>query len=103
MRRTAPMEWMEKAEARKIRLLAAETMPANAANGRATQVAVSKTGIALLLARMTRRVTRLTRARPSRNRSEPPTEGPDCGSRWRAGVGCPVFTSERGLLGRRAA
>ena len=30
MRRTAPLEWIEKAEARNIRLLAAEAMPANA-------------------------------------------------------------------------
>ena len=103
MRRTAPMEWIEKAEARKTRLLAAEAMPANPANGGAPQAAVSKTGVTLLLARMTGRVARLAKARPSRRRSEPPTDGPDCGSRWRAAVGCPVFISERGFLGRRAA
>jgi hypothetical protein len=53
---------------------------------------------------MTGRVTRLTRARPSRGRSDQPTEGSDCVSKWRVGAGCPVYSiSERRLLDRRAA
>ena len=104
MRRTAPLEWIEKAEARNIRLLAAEAMPANAANGGATQPAAGKTSIRLLLGRMTGRVARLSRARSPRGRSDQPTEGPDGVSRWRAAAICPVLSiSERGLLGRRAA
>ena len=97
MRRTAPMEWIEKAEARKIRLLAGEAMPAGAANGAATQLPAGKTNVSLL-ARVTGRVARLTRARPSRGRGEPPTEGPDCISRWRAPAGSLI--SERRLGGR---
>ncbi|HYU13518.1 MAG TPA: hypothetical protein VEK82_13145 [Stellaceae bacterium] len=94
------MEWIEKAEERQIRLLAAEAMPAGAANSKATQLSASKTGVSLL-AWMTGRVGRLARARPSRGRGEPPKEGPDCLSRWRARAGSLI--SERGLLDRRAA
>ncbi len=104
MRRTAPMRWNEEAEARKVRLLAGESMSASAANGGATKLPMGKTSLTLLLARMTGRVARLTRARPSRGRSDQPTEGPDCLSRWRAELGCPLPSiSERGLPGRRAA
>jgi hypothetical protein len=101
MRRTAPMRWNEEAEARKIRLLAAETMPASAANGGAAELPIGKTSVTVLLARMTGRVVRLTRARPSRSRGEPPTEGPDCGSRWRAVAAAAI--SEWRLVDRRAA
>jgi hypothetical protein len=80
--------------------LAGEAMPAAAANGAAAQPSASITNVSLL-ARMTGRVARLTRARPSRGRSEPPTEGSDSVSRWRPGVGC--TRSEWGFLGRRAA
>jgi hypothetical protein len=104
MRRTIPMRWNEEAEARKVRLLAAESMPASAANGGATKLPKGKTSVTALLARMTGRVTRLTRARPSRGRSDQPTEGSDCVSKWRVGAGCPVYSiSERRLLDRRAA
>lgn len=104
MRRTAPMGWIEKAEARKIRLLAAEAMPTATKSGGASQSAASRTGVTLLLAKMTGGVARLTRARSSRRRSDPPADGPDCVSRWRAGVGRAVSAiSERSLLDRRAA
>jgi|HubBroStandDraft_4_1064222.scaffolds.fasta_scaffold260015_1 hypothetical protein len=104
MRRTAPMRWNEEAEARKVRLLAAESMPTATRSGGATQSAASRTGVTLMLAKMTGGVARLTRPRPSRRRSDPPADGPDCASRWRAGVGRAVSAiSERSLLDRRAA
>jgi hypothetical protein len=95
------MGWIEKAEARNIRLLAGEAMPAAAANGATAQPSANKTNVTLLITRLTGRVARFAKARPSRGRSEQPTEGSDCVSGWRAGIGC--LMSERSLLGRRAA
>lgn len=95
------MEWIEKAEERQIRLLAAETIPARVTKRDAADLPIGKTSVTMLLARMTGRVARLTRARPSRRRGALPTEGPDCGPRWRATASATM--SERRFFDRRAA
>lgn len=84
MRRTAPMRWLEEAEARQMRLLDAEARPVAAENSAVPEfVLVRRASLTVLVARMAGRVARAARGRPSADGVEDaPAEGCDEGSIW---------------------
>ena len=89
MRRTAPMRWLEAAEARRVFLIDAETKPAPVENGSGQEFPlVTKTTLTILVARMTGRLARPARAQPAAGAEKEPADGcDDTAPSWIA-IGC---------------
>lgn len=89
MRRTAPMRWLEAAEARRVFLVDAETKPPPAENGGGQEFPlVTKATLTVLVARMTGRLARAARAQPAAGANDEPADGcDDTAPSWIA-IGC---------------
>jgi hypothetical protein len=78
MRRTAQMRWIEEAEARRVWLYDAESKPTAAESLAGPEILLTrKSTVTVLVARMTGRLARAARGRPSAGAKETPAEGCD--------------------------
>ena len=78
MRRTAQMRWIEEAEARRVWLYDAESKPAAAESLAGPEILLTrKSTVTVLVARMTGRLARAARGRPSAGAKDTPAEGCD--------------------------
>ena len=78
MRRTAQMRWIEEAEARRVWLYDAESKPTAAESLAGPEILLTrKSTVTVLVARMTGRLARAARGRPSAGAKDAPAEGCD--------------------------
>jgi hypothetical protein len=107
MRRTAPMRWIEEAEARQMRLHDAETKPAAAPTVAGPEfLLVTKATLTVLVARMTGRVARSDGEQPSADGNDASADGCDYDARsWPViggGVPYPLAMTNPAFLRVRA-
>jgi hypothetical protein len=73
------MRWIEEAEARRMWLHDAESRPAYAESlAEAEPMAISKATLTVLVSKITGRIARAARIRPSAGEKDAPAEGCDC-------------------------
>ena len=78
MRRTAPMRWIEQAEARRVWLHDAESKPAATESLAGPEILLTrKSTVTVLVARMTGRLARAARGQPSAGADDASAEGCD--------------------------
>jgi Ser/Thr protein kinase RdoA (MazF antagonist) len=87
MRRTAPLRWIEEAEARQVRLYDAEAKPAAAESLSGPGFPLTtKLTLTVLVGRMTGRLARAARGRPSAGAEDASAEGCDAADSIRAEI-----------------
>ena len=104
MRRTAPMRWIEQAEARRVWLHDAESKPAAAESLAGPEILLTrKSTVTVLVARMTGRLARAARGRVSAGAEDAPAEGCDAVSVRAAPYRGPYLVAGTSSAGTAAA